>query len=188
MSRTIEILQLSALSASVLLLGFALCFPFFSFLPLMWSAGLAITFILYFAVCLALRRKTATVVYLVIGLVYSITFTWTVYTFTGVEHLEQYACAWNEADAGVVEIDLSPFGGFGRAGVASEELTEHLRKDQPPKVQVTLPIVRDFGRVRARGIIERVDSIRVREVNSWRAGAPDGAVLSRSRPGDRGGH
>jgi hypothetical protein len=162
MNRAIEALQLCVLSTSTLLLGFALCFPLFSFLPLIWSVGLVTAFLIYFVVCLALRRKSAIAVYVMITLAYSFTFAWAIGTFTGVEREEEYACDWNVADGGVVEIDLCPVGGFGRARVVSQELIEHLEKDKPPKVKLLVPIARDFGRVRARGMIVRVDGIEVR--------------------------
>jgi ABC-type Fe3+-siderophore transport system permease subunit len=164
MRRTFGVLQLCSVSASVLLLGFALCFPFFSFLPLLWSAGLVATLILYSLTCVVLRRKAAAIAYLVIGVIYSIAFSGVVTIFTGVHRVEQFACEWNAADADLVEIDLGSIGGFGKARVESEQLIGHLRKVQPPKVQVTVRIIRDFGRVRARGRIEQIDGIHVHEV------------------------
>ena len=100
--------------------------------------------------------------YLVTGLAYSVIFTLAIVAFTGVERIEQFECNW-KMDADKVEIDLSPVGGFGWSPVSSVELNEHVRKDRPPKVSVELPITRDFGRVRSRGIIKRVDGIAVRE-------------------------
>jgi uncharacterized protein (DUF58 family) len=161
-TRRAEVLQLSCLSAAVSLLGLALCFPFFSFAPLIWSVGLVAAFLLYFTVCLALRRTALPTLYLMIGLGYSAVFAGAAATFTGVTRVEQYDCNWR-MDADVVEIDLSPAGGFGWARVASGELTAHLRKDRPAKVYVDVPITRDFGRVRARGMIKLVDGVRVRE-------------------------
>jgi hypothetical protein len=162
MHRASEVILLCCLSAGVLLLGFALCFPFFSFFPLFWSAGLAAAFLPCFVICVALRRRVIPSLYFVVGLVYSVIFTWMVTTFTGVDRVEQYECNW-KMDAEKVEIDLSPAGGFDWSPVSSGELTEHLRKDRPPKLLVEVPITRDFGRVRSRGMIKRVDGIPVRE-------------------------
>jgi hypothetical protein len=162
MGKISAVLQLCCWIAGSLLLGFALCFPFFSFLPLMWGAGLAAAVVLYFVACAALGRNAIPVGYFVVGLIYTCLFAWSVATFTGVERVERYECAW-KVDARGIEIDLSPIGGFGWSRVESIELADHLRKDQPPKVSVDVPVVRDFGRVRARGVIQRVDGIPVRE-------------------------
>jgi hypothetical protein len=162
MGKTSTVLGLCGLIAGALVLGFALCFPFFSFLPLIWAAGLAVAFVLYFVGCVALGREVVSVGYLVVGLSYSVVFVWLVSSYTGVERVERYECEW-KVDAKGVEIDLSPVGGFGWSRVASTELADHLRKDQPPMVEVDVPIIRDFGSVRARGLIQRVDDIPVRE-------------------------
>jgi hypothetical protein len=98
----------------------------------------------------------------VVGLIYSSLFAWSVATFTGVERVERYECEWKVGAKGI-EVDLSPIGGFSWSRVESAELTDHLHKDQPAKVWVDVPVVRDFGRVRARGVIQRVDGIPVRE-------------------------
>jgi hypothetical protein len=82
----------------------------------------------------------------------------------GVKRVERHACVWKE-DEGVVEVDLSPVGGFGTARVSSSRLAEHLRKDHPKLVSVVVLVVRDFGYVRARGPIEVVDGIRVHELD-----------------------
>jgi hypothetical protein len=148
--------------AGSLLLGFAICFPFFTFLPLMWGVGLAAAFVLYFVVFVALGRNANPAGYLVVALIYSGLFVWSVATFMGVERVERYQCEWKVGAEGI-EVDLSPTGGFGWSPVEAAELTDHLRKDHPAKVWVDVPVVRDFGRVRARGLIQRVDGIPVRE-------------------------
>lgn len=127
----------------------------------MWGAGLAAAFVIYFATCMALGRIAIPLGYFVVGLVYSSVFAWSVAAFTSVERVEHYECAW-KVDARGIEVDLSPIG-FGWSPVDSAELADKLRKDQPPKVCVDVPVVRDFGQVRARGAIQRVDGIRVQE-------------------------
>src|SRR5262245_38811618 len=118
MERASGVVLLFGLSAGALLLGFALCFPFFSFLPLYWGVGLAAVFLLSFIACMMLKRREVSSIYVVTGLVYSILFVWAVATFTGVERLEGYDCRWR-MQAGRVEIDLSPAGGFGWSPVSS---------------------------------------------------------------------
>ena len=100
------------------------------------------------------------VLYLVTALGYSVAFAGTVFAFTGVERVERYECNWRMGAEGV-EVDLGP--GFGWSRVDSAELAHHLEKDQPPKVDVEVEIVRDFGCVRAHGMIRRVDGFAVRE-------------------------
>lgn len=166
------VLQLCCWIAGSLLLGFALSFPVGTLLPLVGGAELAAAFVLYFVACGALRRNAIPAGYLVAGLISLCLFTWSEATFTGVERVERYECEWKVGDKGI-EVDLGPIGGFGWNRVESAELTDHLRKDQPAKVWVDVPVVRDFGRVRARGMIERVDGIPVREP-WWEPGAaPD---------------
>jgi len=162
MERASSIDLLFALSACALLLGFALCFPFFSFLPLYWAVGLAGVFQLSFVVCVTLKRRGVPSVYAVTGFVYSIFFVLAVVTFTGVERLEGYECSWR-MQSGQVEIDLSPVGGFGWSPVSSDVLLEHLRNERPATVHVDVPVIRDFGRVRARGAIRRVNGVPIRE-------------------------
>jgi hypothetical protein len=163
MERTTGMAVLFGLSASAILLGFALCFPFFSLLPLYWGIGLAGVFVLSFVASTALqRRMMLSGVYVVTGVIYSILFVWAVSTFVGVERLEEYECGWR-TQSGRVEIDLRPVGGFGWSSVSSNELLEHVSKEQPAMVQVQVPITRDFGCVRARGAIKRVDGIPVQE-------------------------
>jgi hypothetical protein len=162
MERSSGVILLVGLSAGALLVGFALCFPFFSFLPLYWGVGLAGVFLLSFVASATIKRRVVPGVYAVTGSAYSILFVWAVFTFTGVEKLEEYECSWR-MQSGQVEIDLRPVGGFGWSPVSSEALLEHLRKDQPATVHVEVPIIRDFGSVRARGAIKRVDGIPVRE-------------------------
>ena len=162
MSRASGALLLVCLSAGSLLLGFALCFPCFSYLPLLWGAGLAAAFVVSFAACAALRRGVRPALYLVTALGYSVAFVGAVVAVTGVERVERYECNWRVGAEGV-EVDLSPVGGFGWSGIDSAELAHHLQKDQPPKVSVQVEIIRDFGSVRARGRILRVDGIPVHE-------------------------
>ena len=128
------------------------------------TAGLVATFILYFMTCIVVHRQSAVIAFLVIGMIYSLAFSGVVAVFTGVHRVEQFECEWSAAHADLVEIDLGSIGGFGKARVESEQLIEHLRKDQPPKVHVSVRIVRDFGRVRARGRVEYIDGIQVHEV------------------------
>ncbi len=162
MERASGVIFLIGLSAGAVLLGFALCFPLFSFLPLYWGIGLAGVFLLSSVACVMLRRRVVSGVYAVTGFAYSVLFVWAVLAFTGVKRLEQYECSWRMRP-GQVEIDLSPVGGFGWSPVSSDALLEHLRQDQPATVHVEVPITRDFGRVRARGVIKRVNGIPVRE-------------------------
>ncbi len=96
------------------------------------------------------------------GFAYSVLFVGAVFTFTGIEKLEGYECRWR-VQSGQVELDLSPVGGFGWLAVSSDALLEHLRKDQPATVYVEAPVIRDFGNVRARGVIKQVEGIRVHE-------------------------
>jgi hypothetical protein len=156
------VVLLFGLSAGALLLGFALCFPFFSFLPLYWGVGLAGVFLLSFVACVTLKRRVVPGVYAVTGFVYSILFAWAVFTFTGVESIEGYECSWR-IQSSQVEIDLSPIGGFVWSPVSSDALLEYLRKDQPATVHVDVPVTRDFRSVRARGEIKGVNGIPVRE-------------------------
>ena len=153
---------LSGLIAGACLLGVVLCFPFFSYLPFFWGGGLAIAFVLYFGVSVALWRRVAPFGYFVVGLGYTVLFAWSITTYCGVERLEHYECAWR-SNADWIEVNLSPAGGFSWSRVSSSELRERLQKDQPVKVHVELPITRDFGSVRARGMIRRVEGIPVRE-------------------------
>lgn len=153
---------LAVLSASALLVGFALCFPFFSFLPLFWGTGLAGVFLVSYVASVSLKHRVASSVYVMTGVGYSLLFVLAVFTFTGVERLEGHECSWR-AHSGQVEIDLSPVGGFGWSSVSSDALLERLLMDQPARVHVEVPIIRDFGRVSARGAIRRVDGIPVRE-------------------------
>jgi hypothetical protein len=159
-----SVLRLFCFCAGVVALGFLLCFPFFSFLPLIWSACLVSAFLLYFVACLARRRDATPVRYWKIGLVYTVAFVAVTSVCMGVKRVERHACVWKE-DEGVVEVDLSPVGGFGTARVSSSRLAEHLRKDHPKLVSVVVLVVRDFGYVRARGPIEVVDGIRVHELD-----------------------
>jgi hypothetical protein len=162
MYRASGALLLVCLSAGSLLLGFALCFPCFSYLPLLWGAGLAAAFVVSFAACAALGRGVRLELYLVIALGYSVAFAGAVVAFTGVERVERYECNWRAGAQGV-EVDLSPVGGFSWSRVNSAELAHHLQNGQPTKVSVDVEIIRDFGSVRARGRILRVDGIPVHE-------------------------
>ena len=162
MERSSGVILLVGLSAGALLVGFALCFPFFSYLPLYWGVGLAGVFLLSFVASVAVTRRVDPSVYIVSGFAFSILFVWAVLTFMGVDRVEEYECNWR-MQSGHVEIDLRPVGGFGWAPVSSEALLEHLRKDHPAIVQVEVPIIRDFGSVRARRGIQRVDGIPVRD-------------------------
>jgi len=155
-------LLLLCLSAGSLLLGYALCFQWFTYLPLLWSVGLAAAFVVCFAACAALGRNVKPVLYLVTALAYSVVFVGAVVAFSGVERVERYECNRRMGDEGV-EVDLSPVGGFGWSRVDSAELAHQLEKDQPPTVFVDVEIIRDFGYVRARGMIQRVDGMTVRE-------------------------
>jgi hypothetical protein len=128
----------------------------------MGAAGLAAAFVLYFVGCLLLGRNATPAGYLVVGLIYLSLFSWSVATLTGVERIERYECDWKVGAKGV-EVDLSPIGGFGWSSINSAELSDHVRKGQPAKVWVDVAVVRDFGRVRSRGEIQRVDGIPVRE-------------------------
>jgi hypothetical protein len=150
------------LSAGSLLLGYALCFQCFSYLPFVWSIGLAAVFVVCFAACAALGRHMKPVQYLMTALGYSVIFVGAVVAFTSVERFERYECNWRMAAEGA-EVDLSPVGGFGWSRVDSAALAHHLQMDQPPKVFVDVEIIRDFGYVRARGMIQGVDGIPVRE-------------------------
>src|SRR6185369_15240555 len=94
MGKTSAVLQLCCWVAGSLLFGFALCFPFFSFLPLMGGAGAAATFVLFFVACVAVGRNAIPAGYLVVGLIYSSLFAWSVATFTGVDRVERYECEW----------------------------------------------------------------------------------------------
>jgi hypothetical protein len=128
----------------------------------MWGAVLAVALVLFFVVCAALGRVANPVGYFVVCLVCSMFFVWSVATFTGVERIETYACAWRVDEEGF-EVDLSPVGGFTWSRVESAALADRLQKEKPRFVPVDVSVVRDFGCVRARGLIQRVDGISVRE-------------------------
>jgi hypothetical protein len=162
MNRIVEVLQLYCWCGGALLLGLALCFPCFSFLPFYWGLGLFVVFLLCFAGCVSLRRRAIPPVYMVSGVLYSAAFALLLLTCTGIEKVEQYDCNWKQ-EGDIAEVDLRIIGGFGWGRVESRQLTEHLRKDKPQLVRVEVPIIRDFGRVRARGAIQRADGIPVRE-------------------------
>ena len=148
--------------AGVLLAGFGLSVLSVNFLPLYWSVGLVALFLAYFATCRLSDRRALPVYCFVIALAYSVLFTWAVATFTGVEKIEGFACEW-ELDAEGVRIDLRPIGGFGWAYVRSDALVDHLRAERPATVSVEVPIVRDFGRIKSRGGIHRVEGFLVGE-------------------------
>src|SRR5262249_38209818 len=95
MQRASEVVLLCFLSTGALALGLALCFPFFSFLPLYWGVGVALVFLACFAVCLALRKRTTAAVYLVTGFAYSAIFALAVATFTGVEREMAFDMVWS---------------------------------------------------------------------------------------------
>jgi hypothetical protein len=162
MQRASGVIWLFGLSAGALLLGFALCFPFFSYLPLYWGIGLAGVFTLTFVACVAFKCRDVPIAYAVVGFAFSALFAWVVFTFTGVERLEEYDCGW-KIESGRVKIDLSPIGGFGPSLVSPDALLELLRNNLPATVHLEVPITRDFGRVRARAPIKRVNGILVRE-------------------------
>ena len=164
MERASGIRLLLCLCAGALLLGIALCFPFFSFFPLYWGAGLVGVFFFSFVGCGRFRRRAVPNIYFISGFAYSMLFVWSVVMFTGIEKLEGYECTWS-LQMGRIEVDLSPVSGFGRSQVSSDELLERLRKNQPAKIHVEVPVTRDFGRVRARGAIKSVDGIPVRELD-----------------------
>ncbi len=160
MTRPSDAIVLLFLSAGSVFLGYVLCTQCFSYLPLLWGMGLAVAFVACFIACAALGRGVKFVLYLVTALGYSIAFAGLVFGFTGVGRVERYECTWRMAAKGV-EVDLGP--GFGWSLVRSPELAHHLQKDQPPKASVEVEIIRDFGHVRARGMIRSVDGIIVDE-------------------------
>jgi hypothetical protein len=139
-----------------------LCFPFFSYLPFYWGLGLAIVFIARFAVAELARRSMSGTAFFITSIAYTTVFGIVIGTYTGVERVEEYECGW-KLEAGNTLLDLRAAGNFGWARANSAELTAHLKKNEPSKVQVKVPIVRDFGRVRARGRITAVDGFAVRE-------------------------
>ncbi|HVS40540.1 MAG TPA: hypothetical protein VMS17_33600 [Gemmataceae bacterium] len=157
-----DVTLVCCLSAGSLLLGYALCFPCFSYVPLLWGVGLAVAFLACFAACVALRWKARAAPYVLTASGYSVAFVVAVVAFTNVERVERYECNWKMGADGVA-VDLSPVGGFSWSRVDSDQLAHHLLKDGPPTVSVDVEVIRDFGKVRARGLILRVDGFPVRE-------------------------
>jgi hypothetical protein len=121
-----------------------------------------VAFLACFAACVALRWKARSAPYVLTAFGYSVAFVVAVVAFTNVERIERYECNWKMGAEGV-EVDLSPADGFSWSRVDSDQLADHLLKDRPPKVSVDVEIIRDFGNVRARGLILRVDGFPVRE-------------------------
>lgn len=158
MLRHSDIVEVVALGAVVMALGFALCFVAFTFLPLWFAAGLVGCFLLVFVTCAGVRLRPSAVLYGVIGVIYTLIFAWAIHTHTGVTRLEQCDCNWKLLDGGV-EVDLGDGWGFER--IQSAELTTYLKEQQPRKVQVVIPVTRDFGKARCCGKVESVNGIRV---------------------------
>jgi hypothetical protein len=149
-------------SIGAVVLGGLLCFPFFSDLPFFWGVGLAVVFIACFSVAELTRRQMSISAYVTALYGYTAVFGIVIATFVGVEREEIYSCNW-KTESGAISVDLSSIGGFGWTRVVSDELAEHLKKDEPSKVQVRVAITRDFGRIRAHRMIRTVDEIAVRE-------------------------
>lgn len=160
------LLHLFCWIGGVLLIALALCFAFVNYVPLLWGAGLAAAFVLYYLFASTNRKATAAG-YVVVSCVCSCSFAWLIVTYVGVERIERYDCRWKAVAKGI-EIDLSSIGGFGWGRVESAELYTRLQVDYPAKVSVELPVVRDFGNVRAIGVIHKVDGIPVRESSRFK--------------------
>src|SRR5262245_13063631 len=95
-------LRLGVWSASAVILGFALSYFAVSYLPLYWAGGLVIVFFACFVGCGLLNRRAAPGVFLVGGALYSAVFAWVVFTYGGVERVEQHDCDWKLSEGDTV--------------------------------------------------------------------------------------
>lgn len=143
-------------------MGFALSMCCFSLLGVYWGIGLAAVSATYFGVSLALRGRVSRDGYSVVATLYSGLFIWTTVTFMGVERDEVHECAYRVTADGV-DLDLAPISFHAWVRVRSDPLSAQLRATRPPRVRVAVSVTRDFGNVRARGMIRLVDGFAVAE-------------------------